>query len=59
MDPAFSGDEDTEITFRPIVRPETDPSRADPTRESPPTPQLESPGSPASSSETSVASYKQ
>ena len=53
IDPVFSGDEeDTEITFRPIVRSETDPSRANPTRDSPPTPQLESPGSPASSSET-------
>ena len=53
MDPVFSGDEeDTEIAFRPIVRPETDPSRTDPTRDSPPTPQLESLGSPASSSET-------
>ena len=36
MDPAFSSDEDTEIAFRPIVRPETDPSRADPTQDSPP-----------------------
>ena len=53
MDPAFSGDEeDTEIALRPIVRPETDPSRADPTQDSPPMPQLESTGSPASSSET-------
>ena len=52
MDPAFSGDEeDTEIAFRPIVRSETDPPRADPTQDSPPTPQLESPGSPATSSE--------
>ena len=45
MDPAFSGDEeDTEFAFRPIVRPETDPSRADPIQDSPPTPQLELPG---------------
>ena len=53
MDPVLSGDEeDTEIAFRPIVWTETDPSRADPTRASTSTPQLESPGSPASSSET-------
>ena len=53
MDPAFNGDEeDTEIAFWPIVRPETDHSRADPTQNSPPTPHLESPGSTASSSET-------
>ena len=32
MYPAFSGDEEhREIAFRPIVRPETDPPRADPT----------------------------
>ena len=49
MDPVFSGnEEDTEIAFQPIVRPETDPSCADPTRDSP----TESTGSPASSSET-------
>ena len=45
MDPEFSGEEeDTEIVFRPLVRPETDP-----TRDSPPTPQLVLPGSPTSS----------
>ena len=43
MDPAFSGEEeDTEIAFQPIIgRQVTDLSRADPTRDSPPTPQLE------------------
>ena len=45
MDPVFSGEEeDTEIAFHPIVRPEMDPS--------PPTLRLASPGSPVSSSET-------
>ena len=45
MDPVFSGEEeDTEIAFRLIVRPEVDPS--------PPTPRLALPGSPYSSSET-------
>ena len=41
MDPAFSGDEEnTEIAFGPIVRPDTDPSRAYPTQDSPPTVQI-------------------
>ena len=40
-------EEDTEVAFWLIVRPETDP-----TRDSPPAPQLVSPGSPASSAET-------
>ena len=35
MDPPLSGDEeDTEIAFQPIIRPETDPPRADPTQDS-------------------------
>ena len=45
MDPVFSGEEeDTEIAFRPTVRPEVDPS--------PPTPDYHRRVSPASSSET-------
>ena len=53
MDPVSSGGEEyTEIAFRPIVQSEMDPPHADPTQDSPPTPQPESPRSPASSSET-------
>ena len=44
IDPSFSGEEeDTEIAFRPIVRPDMDPSSTTP---------LPSPGSPDSSTET-------
>ena len=53
MDPVSSGgEEDTEIAFLPIFRSETDPPHADPTQDSPPTPQPQPPRSPASSSET-------
>ena len=53
MDPVCSGSEEkTEIAFRPIIRFEMNPPHADPTQDSPPTPQPESLSSPASSSET-------
>ena len=53
MDPVSSGgEEDTEIAFQPFIQSEADPPHAEITQDSPPMPQPEPPGSPASSSET-------